>query len=410
MGVFMKIAWRNIWRNMRRSLLIMAAIAFSVAISIFSITIGDGTHDAAIRNALDLHTGYIQIHEKGYQDDPSVEMVFEYSDRIKSAVKSDPRITAAAPRLQTGALIGTSTSSVGGMVVGVDPENEKKLTTLYKKIVKGKYLDGSEPHQCIVGEKMAKNINLKLGSSLVILTQGVDGSTGALRFKVTGFFRSGMDEMDRSMVFISLDDADQLLRAQGMIHILAMNTANPRQVKKVVNKLRIAIPNDKLEILGWRDLVPALVQFINLDDLFNYIFVGLLMLIVTFGVLSALFAAILERTREIGLMLALGTRPHQVIMVILMESLFLTGVGLIIGLIAGLAISYYVAANPINLPAESQAMLEQYGMENKIFAAIYPHRVAVICIVILLLSLTFSIYPAARAASQKPDKALRTME
>ncbi len=410
MGIFIKIAWRNIWRNRRRSVLIIAAIAFSVALSIFSLAIGDGVYDMAIRNTLKLHHGYIQIQEKGYQDDPSVEMVFEYSDEIKKLAESNPLITAVSPRLQNGALIGTGNSSTGGMVVGIDPAGEKKLTTLHRKIVRGKYLHRESSAECIIGERMAENLGVDLGSPLVILTQGVDGSTGAVRFTVTGIFRTGIDEMDRTLAFVNLPDGDQLLNSYGMIHALVINVSNPRQVEEVVSDLMSRIPGESLEVVDWKKLIPGLLEFSELDKAFSHIFLGLLMLVVIFGVLSAIFAAILERTREIGLMLALGTRPEQVVLIVLLESLILTATGVIIGLGIGLAVTGYVVANPINMSADYEPMMEHFGMENKLYAAIYPGKVLLACGSVIFLSLLFSLYPAIKAASLKPDKALRSME
>jgi ABC-type lipoprotein release transport system permease subunit len=403
-------AWRNVWRNRRRTLIVTAAIAFSVAISIFQASLSDGSYKEIIRNTIESFPGYIQIHRAGYQDDPSVEKCFPVTPEIIQAIKGTPGVTGFTPRLITGALVGNSRSSTGAMVVGVDPAGEKLLSATPRKIFQGSYLSGGGGKECVIGHRLSVNMEAPPGSDIVVITQGIDGSTGALRFRVSGVFRTGLPDIDESMVFIPLEQARDLLQAPGMAHAIVVGAKDPDGVEPILAGLKKALPGSGFEVLGWRELLPGLVQFINLDRIFDNIFVLLLLLVVTFGVLSAVFSSVLERIREFGVMMALGTRPSQVVLLVMLETLVLVGLGIVTGTLIGLGVSVYVIYNPINLPSDTETIMSYYGMENKLRASINPGRTAGVAAVVAGLSLLFSLYPAWKASSLRPDRAMRNID
>ena len=230
--------------------------------------------------------------------------------------------------------------ALGVLLVGVEPSKEAGVTIFDDRIIEGEYLSEKGKLECAIGEQMAKNLGLKPGSKMVLLTQGYDGSTGALKFRVKGIFRTGSMEIDRSMVLICLDDARNLLMAPDMVNSIAIMTTSPKEVDKTVAALRSKLSGKKLEVPGWKKLMPDLVQFVTLDSMSGYLFLGLLLIVVVFGVLSSVFSSILERTKELGIMLALGTKPRQVVLMVMMEALCLTIVGLSIGLAVGLGRVY----------------------------------------------------------------------
>lgn len=376
----------------------------------------DGSHDAMIMRAMKIFSGYIQIHEKGFQDDPKISKSFKLTPQITAAINSTSKIKAYSPRLQSGALVATEENSLGGMVVGINPEMESKVTIIQDKIIHGKSLVGSKTRECLIGDKMAKNLEAKVGDKLVTLVQGFDGSTGAIKFRIRGIYKTGSDEMDRTLVFINLQDARNLLAAPGMINSIAITTDSPNDVHKVVSRLKenlSAIKDEnnhiKFEVLGWKKLMPDLVQFVILDSVGAYLFLGVLAIVVIFGILSAVFASVLERIHEFGIMLALGTKPKQIIMMVMLEALLLTIVGVGIGLAIGLGLSIYHISHPINLPQSMESISSEYGMENKLFFAIYPLRLSIAVGIMIFLSLLFSYFPAWRVSRLKPDKAIRSI-
>lgn len=413
MNTFVKLAWRNLWRNRRRTLITVSAVAFSLAITIISIAINDGGHDKMIENTMKIFTGFVQVHKEGFQEDPDIEKSYEMTPDITGAIISCPWIKSYTPRLQFGGLAATRSNSTGAFIIGVKPELESEVTLFDNKIVKGKYLSENAGMECVVGKQLAQNLGLKTGSPMVILTRGIDGSTGALKFKVRGIFRVTSPKMNRSTVLIHVDDARELVRAYGMVNSIAIMVDSPDQVNKTVQYLKSKLSeipgNEKnnFEVLSWKEMMPEMVKFINLDNLWGYFFMGLLMLVVIFGVLSAIFSSILERTTEFGIMLALGTKPVQVILLVMLEAFCLTSMGLVLGLIIGLGYSLWGVYNPINLPATTESVMYKYGMENKIYFAIKPETITWAVVIIIITSLLFAYFPALWASKLKPDQAIR---
>ena len=409
MGTFVKMAWRNLWKNKRRTLITAAAIAFSVTIIIFSISVNEGQHDKMFENMMQVFSGYLQVNKEGFHDDPGVEKSFTVSPELLEIVDNEETVASASPRLQAGALAATGENSIGAFAVGIDPDRESKVTVFDDKIIKGEYLTKDSTRECIIGKQMADNLDLTIGSKLVILTQGIDGSTGAYKFRVKGIFKVGAPEMDRTMVLVHIEDMRDLLRAYGMANSIAIKTTSPDNIYKTVDSLKQKLSGQGYEILGWKQLMPDLVELISWDNIKDNFFFGLIMTVVIFGVLSAVFASVLERTNEFGLMLALGTKPNQVVMLVMVEAFLLTLLGLVIGLAIGLGISYYYVLNPIQMPESTASTFEHYGMENKLYLAIKPMRTGITILAIAVISLLLSFFPAYRASRLKPDEAIRNI-
>ena len=192
--------------------------------TIFTLAMGDGNHDAMLRHSIELMSGYIQIHKTGYQNDPAIEKAFFVKPEIIKALDDNEKITGYAPRLEVPALIATEKNSVGGMVVGVDPEKESSVTVLNEKIIKGEFLDNDDINFCVLGEALARNLNVDTGEKIVVLGQSYDGSTGAAKFTVKGILKSGLSELDRSLMMVNLLDNQILFRADNLVTTVAINT------------------------------------------------------------------------------------------------------------------------------------------------------------------------------------------
>lgn len=409
MSIFISIAWRNVWRNRRRTLISVAAIAFSMALTLYTIAMMDGSHDAMLSQAIRFFMGYVQIHQKGYHEDPAIEKSFPLTAAMVKRLDSTPGISAYAPRLETQALAASTTNSVGALLVGIDPLKESKVMILSKRISDGAYLDERDSRLCIIGKKMAENLDVKTGSDIVFLSQGIDGSMAAQRFRIKGIFSTGIDEMDQGFAFIPLGDAQQMLYAFNMVDSIALMTPNPHKVSSLVESLKNSFNGGNFEILQWKELMPELVQMVTLDSIIGYILLALILIVVIFGVLSAIVMSILERHHEFGIMLALGTKPGQIVLLVLLEAVLLTATGVAIGLVVGLGFSIWGVYHPINLPGSWEKISSYWGMENKIFFALYPARMIIATLSVIVLTLALSWYPAWKASKLKPDQALRNI-
>ena len=350
------------------------------------------------------------FEEKSYQQDPLIEKCFDESKKLKDILSAAPQVRAFAHRLQAGALIASEKNSLGGIVVGVEPSKEAKISAVARKVKTGKYLADDDIRKCLVGSKLAEYLEVGLGDKIVVLTQALDGSTGAMKFTVKGIIKMGADKFEKTLVVVPIDCLRGILRAEGKVHSVVCALTSPEIVHQAVNGLSAQLDESKLSVLGWPKLVPELLEFIELDDTFGNIFLSIVLLVVIFGILSAVFTSVLERTHEFGLMLALGTRPRQVLLLILMETILLAAFGTVLGLAVGLPCAYYFQCNPIEMPASSEDIWAAYGMdENKIWFEIRPHKVFIVTTFLIGLATVFSMYPAWRASVLRPDQAMRTV-
>ena len=350
------------------------------------------------------------LKEKSYQQDPLIEKCFEQSKALEDILAAAPTIRAFSHRLQTGALVASEHNSLGGLVVGIEPSSEAKVSTIKKKVRQGEYLNDDDVRQCLVGSKLAEFLKVSVGDKIVVLTQALDGSTGAMKFKVKGLIKMGADKFEKTLVVVPIEDLRAILRADDKVHAIVCSLTSPEVVGETVKALKAQVDESELSVLGWPQLVPELLEFIELDDTFGNIFLSVVLLVVIFGILSAVFTSVLERTHEFGLMLALGTRPRQILLLVLLETVLLSTFGTLLGLSIGLPTALYFQENPYEMPASAEDIWASYGLdENKIWFEVRAHKVMIVTIFLVGLATLFSMYPAWRAAGLRPDQAMRTV-
>jgi putative ABC transport system permease protein len=400
----LKIAWRNIWRNKRRTVITVAAVVFAVSLAVFSWCFALGEHEQMINDALRLFTGHVQVHAKGYWDDKTIYNSFTPPSELTDFLDKDKRVKAYTTRLSVDALVSSDTNTSGALIVGVDPDRE--FSSVREKIRSGFYLTPGDKNGIVVGETLARNLNVAVGDELTILTQAYDGSIGAGLFTVRGIFRSGSAEVDRSMVFINLPAAQYLLSMDGAVTELSVLVADERDASRVERDIAALVDGAKYEVMGWRKLIPDLVQFVDLDNIFGYIYYLLILIVVGFGILNTILMSVMERYREFGVMMALGTRPSAIVRLIMIESGLIALVGIVVGDIIGFAASYYYTQVPMDLSMYTQT-LENFGLNPLIYAKMYPWVFYVTDLIILATTLASAVWPAVKASRLSPVRALR---
>ncbi len=407
--IIVPLAWRNVWRNKRRTILTLLTILVGCAMIILMNAFSKGGHDRMIEDATSMNAGHIQIHEKGYWDSRTIDYAFRMSTELEHMLRSDPRVAGYSLRVHADGLLSFGESTAGAMIQGVDPVMEKKVGSIHTRILKGgRYLKQGDSRHIVMGETLAKNLGASTGDRIVMISQGFDGSIAAERLEVVGLFRSGNPEYDQALIVMPLSQAAETFTMMGYVHSCAIRLRAPSDMERVRDGLRAVtgLP-DTIEVLGWDELMPELVQFIVMDDIQAYIFDFILFMIVAFGILNTIQMSVFERTREFGVMLAIGTRPDQVISMVLVESFFITLLGIALGSALGSGISYYFWINPIDYSAYTEEMAI-WGISTVIFPAdATALNLSVTAIVTFVLALVFSIFPARRASRLRPIEAIR---
>ncbi len=409
MSIDTKMAWRNIWRNTRRSILTISAITFATTLLIFMLSWQFGSYDTMINSAVKLHTGHLQVQARGYNDKRSIRLVVPDPEAVGAILNQHPGVAAYTFRATAFSLASSKERTYGVMVMGIDPEREAKVSTLKKLVRQGRYLSAEDNLQAVIGKLLAENLRVGIGDEVVVLGQARDGSIAASVFRVKGIYRSGQDEFDRSGIYLPLKTFQDVYGMRGAVHevvVLAKTLQDVETIKQDVStRLEKTRKKDQLVILDWMELMPGLVQSIKVDLGSGLIFYFILVVVVAFSILNTFLMAVFERTREFGVLLAVGTTPGRLTRLLLLESVTMTLVGIIIGIVLGCIVTWYFQVHGIVISGTAELM-SQFGLPERM----YP-RLSVLATVIgaggvLVITLLTALYPALKVRRLRPVEAM----
>jgi putative ABC transport system permease protein len=412
--LILKLAWRNIWRNWRRAVITMAAVMFAVFLTVLMRGMQLGTYERNIQLTVEMFTSYIQVQVDGYFENPTLRKTFVYSDKIKKILDNNHDIIAYSPRIMADGLIGNEKNSFGAGIFAVNPEAEEKVTNIHSKLDKGRYLSSENIYDIVIGYKLLKNLDAKIGDEIVILSSGYDGSTGNLKFRISGTMKMGSPDFDRSAVFMHIDAARELLSLRNRISAIAVNIEGLDALNQVKNELRNSISNieiehnRKLTALDWGELMPDLQQSIEFDNISGVIYLALMMAIVAFGILNTVVMSITERFREFGVLIALGMRQLRLVVIVFFETIFISIIGTIAGFLLGFIVNYYIVLNPIDLSgAEMGEMYEEFGFEPALYSSVQPDIFLNTLLSIFIIVIVVYMIPAYRLFKLEALKGIR---
>ncbi len=404
----MILSWRNVWRNTRRTVLTLLTVVAGCAMMIFMNAIAKGGHDQMILDATNLNMGHIQIHEKGYWENRTIDYAFIPDAGLCKKLSDDKRITGWSSRIHAEGLLSHGDVTSPAIIQGVNPADEKRVAALHLKVRRtGRYLEHHDTNAIVIGEILARNLGVREGDTVSMISQAFDGSIAAEKLKITGLLSSGNQEYDRALVIMTIESADRIFYMNGYRHDIAIRCGSIDDVRPVASAISASIDTNRFEVMDWQGLLPELVQFIVLDDAGAYIFDIILFFVIAFGILNTIQMSVFERTRELGIMLAVGTRPAQIIAMVQVESSMITLLGIILGTLAGAAISFYFQVHPLDY-SEYAAEMAVWGVNT----IIYPARATwlnytVTAFSTFVVAQFFTVFPARRAASLRAVDAIR---
>ena len=403
---FVKLAWRNTLRNPRRSALTIGAIATGLAALIFLWAFIDGVNDQMIENSTRYLSGHLQVHRAGYHEDRTLDLLMADAPRSVGVLARQSGVIAVASRLEGSAILSTGDKSRGVTVVGIDPERERNVTTLYKTVVAGRFLVAGDRDAILLGDAAARALGVGLGGEVALVTQGADGSVGAARFRVRGIFDTRMDMLDGVFVFLPIGAAQQLFSAEGRASSVVARLATRQAAQHVAAQLRPALGAGR-EVLTWQALLPNVVQSVAFHEVTGNVLLLVLFVVVVVGVTNTALMAVMERTREFGVMMAVGTGRSQVMRLVFYEACLLGVLGLAIGAMAGVALVQYFALRGINLGKFGQAMETMQGLTSVIYPLSRLDRTIVVAAIVFATAVLAALFPAWKAASLRPIDAIR---
>jgi len=371
MSIVLRLAWRNLWRNRRRTWLTAGAIAFSTILLVGWVPIQFGAYDIMINATLRVFPGHAQIQRPGYQDKQKIRNTINNAESLATSLRgSNPLYTGISVRAQGFVLLSSGTRSYGAQVVGVEPKHEGGTSSIPGQVKEGRYLSSIDAQEIVIGRALARNLKLKVGDEVTLLGGGKDGSVAAAILPVVGIFKSGSNDLDRFFSEIPLHTFQNIFSMGSSAHTIVIVGKSVDEQTKLISALNNAISDrSDVIVLGWEALIPGMKEAIKIDKVSGFIFLGILIAIVIFSILNTFLMSILERTREFGLMLALGSRPKRIAGLMMLESALLTMIGLVIGFVIGTALVYWAHVEGMHYPGVEE-LAEQFNLPD--MSRIYP--------------------------------------
>lgn len=403
--ITLKIAFRNIFRQKRRSILTILTMFGGVTLCSFSIGWMDGSYNYIIDLFTRYQLGHIQVHKDGYLDRPTLYKTIDDYAGVSATVDQTRGVVRTTPRLYSAGLASVGEKTAMARIVGIDPVLENAATLFDKKIETGKPLSKDTHYEAVVGKGLAKRLGAKTGDEIILLSQAADGSIANDAYTIVGIVASGDPANDLTAVFLNLPDAQELFVLEGRIHEIVVVADNLSGVRKLASQLQTAIGNPDLVVEPWQVFARSFYDAMMADKAGGWIMLIVIVLVVAIGVLNTVLMSVLERTREYGLLRAMGTRPGQIFWLVLIEVSIMAVISVALGSVAGWALNYLISIYGIPMPFE----FSYGGMEfTHAYSEVNTRSFLIPIVVVILSALTVSILPALRASRTAPAAAMRT--
>ena len=410
----LRLAWRNVGRNPRRTALTVAATVFAVLLVVDFTALTRGMHEKMIEDSVRLRSGHAMLAAPGYLAERSLDYFIELDGAMIARLDAVSEAEGWAPRVVGLALVSQDVTSQGVALLGVDPRREASVTSLPNRIVEGSFLSADAERgarEIVLGKRLAERIGADVGDQVLVYGVAYTLESAYELFTVVGLARVPNAKLERSMAVVAIADLQEFLAFGDRVSEIAVLAASAERTEPLrqalVSNVDGLVPAPRVH--PWPEVMPDLEQLLILDRAGLYIMLAILVVVVGFGILNTILMAVLERQRELGVMLALGLRPAAIFRVVLLESFLLAGLGLVLGLGLAIPIGLWMEANPIEMGEQLAGVSELMGVEPVIRSNLEFSTVWKSALVILVVAMAAAVYPAFRAGRANPVDALRSL-
>ena len=401
-----KLAWRNLWRNRRRTIIAVSSIVFSVLLASWMRSMQEGSYDSMIENSVKFYSGYLQIQDTAFWDERTLENSFKPTPELISKIKKTKDVTLVSNRIESYALAANQLKSKPALVLGIEPEAEDRITNISKKIKAGSFLKNGDKG-AILCEGLANYLKLNVGDTLVMISQGYHGISASGLFIVKGIMKHPIAEFNNNTIYLDIETARDFYSAYGLSTSMVIMTSDHYEVKHIKREVaKILPPNNR--VMTWVDMQPDLEQLIESDRAGGIIMLGILYMIIAFGMFGVVLMMVKERTREFGVIHALGMQKSKLSIVMFFETIFIGLIGCVTGVIISYVFCLYFYYNPIPLSEEMAKAYEQYGMEPYMYFSLKASLFYSQMILVFLISIVISIFPVYNISRLNITKAMRS--
>ena len=398
-----RLAWRNLWRNYRRTLIMLLAISVGAWAMIFMTALMRGMVDQMVEDGIRALPGYVQVHHPLYRDDPSIENSLPAPGAEFTNAMEDPLVTGWTARVRVPAMISSERDNRGVTLLGVDPAGEITLGFDPDDIVEGRWLEGPDDNGVVVGRKMLERLETETGKRVVVMSQDPDNDIADRGFRVVGVFRGTLAAQEEAYIYAGRNTIQKLLRMGDRVSEIAVAGTDYRDVAALAALVESASGPDA-EVLPWNELDTYLGTMLGVMDGFVLVWIIVIFLALSFGLVNTLMMAVFERIREFGLMQALGMKPAAIVYQVLLESLMLLALGLLLSNLLAVA-SVVPLRDGLDLSIVAEGM-EFVGASAVLHPALKTSDVVLANTVVIVLGILTSLLPAWRASRYRPVEAI----
>jgi ABC-type lipoprotein release transport system permease subunit len=405
MGTYLRLAWRNLWRNKKRTIIAASSVFFAVLLALVMRSMQKGSYDFMIDSSVRFSTGYVQVHGKGYWDKRSLDKSMELNKDIISKLNDVPDVTLVVPRLETFTLVSHGNATKVSPIIGIRPDKEKSMQKLNQKLVAGKYLTDSSKG-ILIGQGLAELLKVGIGDSVVLYGQGYHGITAAAQVPVEGILKLPIPDLNKSLIYTSLSYAQWLYSAGDRFTSLSIMIDKPNRLDEIKAEVQ-KLFDDNYEVMTWKEMSPELVQSIEVDNAGGIIMLAILYIVIGFGIFGTIMMMTAERTKEFGILIAVGMKKTKLILVTTLETIFISLVGVFAGIIVSYPLLLYFYYNPIRLSGDLAEAMLAFGMEPIMPFSIAPGIFIAQFWTVLLIALLSAWYPFRYVQKLKAVEAIR---
>lgn len=400
-----KLAWRNLWRNKRRTLIAISSIVFSVLLASWMRSMQEGSYDSMIDNVVKFYSGYLQVQDTAYWEERTIDNGFVATNELESQIRAIKNVTLVSERLESFALAANHLHSKPTMVFGIEPEAEDQITKISQKITSGRFIK-TDDKGVVIAEGLAGYLNLSVGDTLVMISQGYHGISASGLFEIEGIMTHPNPDFNKRMVYMDINQARDFYSAPAISTSLVVMTNDHYMVKRLKKEIETLLPQ-KNTVMTWEEMQPELVQLIESDRGSGIIMLGILYVVIAFGMFSVVMMMVKERKREFGVVHAVGMKKQKLSVIVLMETIMIGLIGCTVGLIVSYLFCLYFYYNPLPLSGEMAEAYAQYGMEPFMYFSMKSSLFYNQIILVFIISLFISVFPVSNIFRMKITKAMR---
>ena len=366
----------------------------------------EGSYDSMIENSVKFYSGYLQVQDTAYWNERTLDNSISATPELQEEISQIKDVSLVSNRIESFALAANHLKSKPAMVMGIEPESEDKITQISKKIKKGTFLSKGDKG-AVLGKGLAEYLNLEVGDTLVMISQGYHGISASGLFEIKGIMSHPVAEFDKRLVFLDIESARDFFSAYNLSTSLVVMTGNHYKVNHIQKEINKIIPKN-YTAMTWTEMQPEIVQLIESDRGSGIIMLGILYMIIAFGMFSVVLMMVKERNREFGVVHAVGMQKNKLKLVVFFETIFIGLIGCSIGLIISYLFCLYFYHHPIPLTGEMASATEQYGMEPYMFFSMKSSLFYSQMILVFIISVFISIFPIYNISRLKITKAMRS--